>query len=86
MKNDTYSLKGKFKKALVTGGAGFVGSNLVESLLEDGLEVVSIDDYSAGKERNLHDLKEKYGDKLSAVNCDVTNKTELAKTFFLMLM
>jgi len=81
MKNNTYSLKGKFKKALVTGGAGFVGSNLVESLLEDGLEVVSIDDYSAGKERNLHDLKEKYGDKLSAVNCDVTNKKELAKHF-----
>lgn len=26
-----YSLKGKFKRAIVTGGAGFVGSNLVQS-------------------------------------------------------
>jgi UDP-glucose 4-epimerase len=76
-----YSLKGIYKKALVTGGAGFVGSNLVESLLSDGLNVVSIDDYSAGKEKNHEDLKAKYGDKLQSINCDITNKTELAKYF-----
>ena len=81
MGNNKYSLKGKFKKALVTGGAGFVGSNLVESLLKDGLEVVSIDDYSAGKERNLQDLQEKYGNKLQAVDCDITKKFELSKHF-----
>jgi UDP-glucose 4-epimerase len=76
-----YSLKGIYKKALVTGGAGFVGSNLVESLLSDGLDVVSIDDYSAGKEKNHEDLKAKYGDKLQSINCDITNKEELAKYF-----
>ena len=81
MGNNKYSLKGKFKKALVTGGAGFVGSNLVESLLKDGLEVVSVDDYSAGKERNLQDLKGKYGNKLQAVECDITKKFELSKYF-----
>lgn len=76
-----YSLKGIYKKALVTGGAGFVGSNLVESLLEDGLEVISIDDYSAGKEKNHLDLIAKYGDKLSAIDCDITDKIKLEKYF-----
>jgi UDP-glucose 4-epimerase len=79
MKN--YSLEGKFKKALVTGGAGFVGSNLVESLLADGLKVVSIDDYSAGKTANLSDVHAKYGDKLTEVDCDITNKYNLSKHF-----
>lgn len=76
-----YSLKGKFKKALVTGGAGFVGSNLVESLLEDGLQVISIDDYSAGKEINLADVKAKYGNQLTIANVDVTNKNALLRQF-----
>ena len=39
-------------KVLVTGGAGFVGTNLVRKLYEDGHEVVSIDNYSAGKIEN----------------------------------
>lgn len=40
-------------KVLVTGGAGFIGSNLVKSLLERGDEVVVVDDLSSGKEENL---------------------------------
>lgn len=78
---NNYSLKGKFKKALVSGGAGFVGSNLVESLLADGLDVVSIDDYSAGKPANLADVHLKYGDKLTEVDCDITDKAKLAQYF-----
>jgi UDP-glucose 4-epimerase len=76
-----YSLREKFKKAIVTGGAGFVGSNLVESLLEDGLEVISIDDYSAGKEINHSNFDKKYGSKFSAVDCDITDKSELQQHF-----
>lgn len=76
-----YSLSGIYKKALVTGGAGFVGSNIVESLLLDGLEVISVDDYSAGKEKNLIDLKKRYGKKLQTINCDITDKVELSKYF-----
>ena len=39
-------------KALVTGGAGFVGTNLIKRLLKDGYEVVSVDNYATGKKEN----------------------------------
>lgn len=77
----SYSLKGIYKKAIVTGGAGFVGSNLVESLLEDGITVISIDDYSVGKEINHEDLKQKFGNQLQSIHCDITNKQDLEKYF-----
>lgn len=39
-------------KILVTGGAGFIGSNLVEALVSSGMEVCSLDDYSTGRTEN----------------------------------
>ncbi len=39
-------------KALVTGGAGFVGTNLIKRLMKDGYEVISVDNYSTGKKEN----------------------------------
>jgi len=39
-------------KILVTGGAGFIGTNLVKRLLKDGHKVVSLDNYSTGKKEN----------------------------------
>ncbi|MCX6723796.1 MAG: GDP-mannose 4,6-dehydratase [Candidatus Staskawiczbacteria bacterium] len=42
------------KKILVTGGAGFIGSNLVDKLVADGYAVVVIDDLSSGKKYNLN--------------------------------
>ena len=42
-------------RALVTGGAGFVGTNLIKRLLSDGYEVVSFDNYSTGFEKNEQD-------------------------------
>src|SRR6476620_10501996 len=40
-------------RALVTGGAGFIGSNIVDALLERGDEVTVVDDISTGKRENL---------------------------------
>src|SRR5271154_1303515 len=44
---------------LVTGGAGFIGSNIVDELVKRGREVVVLDDLSAGKEANLAAVREK---------------------------
>ncbi len=40
-------------RVLVTGGAGFIGSHIVESLLEEGLEVAVLDNLSTGRRENL---------------------------------
>jgi UDP-glucose 4-epimerase len=40
-------------KVLVTGGAGFIGSNLADRLIEEGHEVVILDDLSTGKRHNV---------------------------------
>ena len=44
---------------LVTGGAGFIGSNIVDELVRRGQEVVVLDDLSAGKEENLARVRDK---------------------------
>ena len=41
-------------RALVTGGAGFIGSNLVDALVDRGDEVVVVDDLSSGKRENVN--------------------------------
>ena len=41
------------KKVLVTGGAGFVGSHLIDRLLKDGCEVICVDNYFTGQKQNI---------------------------------
>jgi UDP-glucose 4-epimerase len=46
-------------RALVTGGAGFIGSHLAERLLKDGNDVVVVDNLSTGSLKNIEDFKDK---------------------------
>ncbi|MGN6549529.1 MAG: SDR family NAD(P)-dependent oxidoreductase [Pararhizobium sp.] len=66
------ALAGRAAPVLVTGGSGFIGCNLADSLLEDGEEVVVLDNMSRpGVERNLAWLKEKHGERVHPLVTDV---------------
>jgi nucleoside-diphosphate-sugar epimerase len=69
----------KYQKALVTGGAGFIGSHIVEELLEVGIDVVSVDDFVAGKEENIAPFYS--NPHFKSFKCDVTDLEELKKCF-----
>jgi UDP-glucose 4-epimerase len=56
--------------ALVTGGAGFIGSNLCDRLLAEGKRVVAIDDLSTGKIGNLVEARA-YGQQFTFYNVDI---------------
>jgi len=49
------------QRAVVTGGAGFVGSHLCERLLDDGCEVLAVDNLVSGAERNVAHLRSRPG-------------------------
>lgn len=72
-------MKFPFKKAIVTGGAGFIGSHLVEELVKMGVETISIDNYFAGKHSNLEHLK--IYSNFTEVDCDITDISNLEKYF-----
>jgi len=59
------------KRILVTGGAGFIGSELVHQLNQEGAEVVVIDNLSNGKRENLVDI---LGDKVELVVADIQDR------------
>ena len=60
---------------LVTGGAGFIGSNTVDELVRRGHSVTVLDDLSAGKEQNLSGVR----DKIDFVRGTITDRSTLEK-------
>ncbi|MFB6147420.1 MAG: NAD-dependent epimerase/dehydratase family protein [Candidatus Nanohaloarchaea archaeon] len=61
------------EKALVTGGAGFIGSNIVEELVERGVETVVLDDLYLGEEDNLSEVR----DEITFVEGSVLNREKV---------
>ena len=69
----------KQMKVLVTGGAGFIGSNLCEALLTRGDEVVCLDNFATGKIENLHPLLAAFPQTFKLVVGDIRNLDDCRK-------
>ena len=70
-------------KAIVTGGAGFIGSHIVDALLAQGYEVLALDDISTGREENLKAAQENYRGafRLAKVDIRVEEAATLIKDY-----
>lgn len=66
-------------KALVIGGAGFIGSHLCDALIEQGHKVVCVDNFSLGSRRNIDHLKE--NPSFSVLKADVSDRKQLDPIF-----
>jgi len=64
-------------KVLVTGAAGFIGSNLVGRLLQEGYEVVAYDNLLTGKMENL--LEYENDENFKFINGDILDSKTLSK-------
>lgn len=69
----------KNSTVLVTGGAGFVGSNLAERLLKEGARVIVVDNFSTGSAENVQHLLS--NDHFQLVRADVNRFEEIASVF-----
>ncbi|HDN83612.1 MAG TPA: SDR family oxidoreductase [Candidatus Altiarchaeales archaeon] len=64
-------------KVLVTGGAGFIGNNLVKALIKEGIEAIVIDNFSSGRMENLKRWKE----KIKIYKVDIRDRSKLEEIF-----
>jgi UDP-glucose 4-epimerase len=68
------------KKVLITGGAGFIGSNLADALLSRGYFVIVVDDLRSGFLENIEHLK--FLKNFVFINANVNNFFEISDVFF----
>ena len=64
-------------KTIITGGAGFIGSHLVDALLNLDYDVIVLDNFSTGRPENLEHVKH----KVKVVNCDISLDGDWFKEF-----
>lgn len=65
----------KKKRALVTGGAGFIGSHLCDALLADGHQVVCLDNLSTGRVQNIEDALQ--NERFTLLEADATSPIDV---------
>lgn len=65
------------KNTLVTGGAGFIGSHLVDLLIQEGHKVTVLDNFSTGRPQNLDHHK----GQINLIECDITNFDQINPHF-----
>lgn len=65
------------KSSLVTGGAGFIGSHLVDALLDLGHEITVLDNFSTGRPENLAHIRE----RIKLIECDIGVNDDWVKSF-----
>lgn len=69
------------KKVLVTGGTGYIGSHTVVDLLENGYDVIVVDNLSRSKEEVLLGIEKTTGKKPSFYNVDLCDKVAIEQVF-----
>jgi nucleoside-diphosphate-sugar epimerase len=69
------------EKMVVTGGAGFIGSNLAEHLISRGYSVIVIDNLSTGRKQNFAGWTEKAGDRFQFLQADINDTDQLRRVF-----
>jgi len=67
------------KKAIVTGGAGFIGSHLVDKLLQEGYLVTVLDNFSTGRPDNL--AHQKSNENLKVIKVDISSLEQILPYF-----
>jgi UDP-glucose 4-epimerase len=69
------------EKMAVTGGAGFIGSNLTEYLINKGFAVTVVDNLSTGRKENFSDWADKAGDRFQFIQADINDTDQLLQAF-----
>jgi len=66
-------------KYLVTGGAGFIGSHIAQTLLEQGQSVRVLDNFSSGKRENIDELTQRFGNSLEVLEGDIRDASRVGE-------
>ena len=64
-------------RSIITGGAGFIGSHLSEALINEGHEVIILDNFSTGRKENINHIK----NEVKIIDCNLSIKGEWVNEF-----
>ena len=75
-------MKNKFKKTImVTGGAGFIGTNVVSLLVKKNCQVVVVDNFSNSYKKHINSVEKLFPENVKLIELDILNKELLSSVF-----